>query len=119
MRDDAVLGRALPLDRGLGPFSITNTKFVRYSQYANFADSVGCPKAKKLSASWGFALLTPLPLDPTRALPPNSHYRLALQALAMGPLTRILLLMPLTSGEWAKRQRGEISCYPLTATFNT
>jgi len=26
---------------------------------ANFADSVGRPKAKKLSASGGFALLTP------------------------------------------------------------
>ena len=49
----------------------------------------------------------------------------------MGPLTRILLPMPLTSSEWAKRpvgetfsewakrQRGETSGYPLAAAFNT
>ena len=55
---------------------------------------------QKLKSSGGFALLTPLPdgLPWTLlgALPLNYRYRIALP-LAIGPLTRILLPMPLTS----------------------
>ena len=52
MRDDAVLGRALPLDRGLGPENLrgrrsnvkaTRLTYLTYSSYTNvYTDVVMC-----------------------------------------------------------------------------
>ena len=68
----------------------------KYWKGYKFVLSVARPRAKKLSASGGFAPLPPwpgaLPLDPAGGSAPDSRYRLALHALAMCPKTAHLPL---------------------------
>ena len=65
-------------------------RFQILEKMGEFAVSIEHSEAKSVSASGGFAPLTPrpgaLPLDPAGGSAPRPPYRLALRALTMAPL---------------------------------